>query len=436
MGKSSIKVAVIGAGSYVFGPSILHDAIVGHRMEGAEIALIDLNRDAVDLMAAIGKRMAKETGVDITISAHTDRRIGLAGADFIICSAARELQKRFEMDVAIIRRLSPGHLVTEFGGVQGISYSFRQMALIEEIVADIKKLAPNAWLLDSANPLPRVCQLAHELGVRSAGLCANSYGGYDLIGKTMLGVQAGYPWAAARDRYEAVMAGINHFTWLIKLIDRTTGSDVTAEYISRLKAGHVLDHSHTGLLLDETGVWGSNGDAHIRDFLPPSRYSTPLEETSHGTAEERQERIKRLADTAAGKEHWGWLVEHRSWEKPIDFAVAQSGGRACDLHSLNLVNEGQITNLPKGVFVETPAHVTAAGPQLPTISLPAPVLPYSVLAAELNDTIVRAYRQRSLALAHRAVEMDPTVLDKGAAIAALDECLKAHADILPVGLLA
>ena len=73
MGTPTLKVAVIGAGSYVFGPSILHDAIVEHRLQGAEIALIDLNREAVELMAAIGQRMARETGVAVTVTAHTDR---------------------------------------------------------------------------------------------------------------------------------------------------------------------------------------------------------------------------------------------------------------------------------------------------------------------------------------------------------------------------
>lgn len=93
-------------------------------------------------VAVIGQRMAHETGVDVTVSAHTERETGLAGADFVICSAARDMQRRFVMDVGIIGRLIPGHLVTEFGGVQGLSYSFRQMALIEEIAADIKRLAP------------------------------------------------------------------------------------------------------------------------------------------------------------------------------------------------------------------------------------------------------------------------------------------------------
>jgi alpha-galactosidase/6-phospho-beta-glucosidase family protein len=45
--------------------------------------------------------------------------------------------------------------------------------------------------------------------------------------------------------------------------------------------------------------------------------------------------------------------------------------------------------------------------------------------------IVRAYREGSLKLARRAVELDPTILDKQAGMEALGECLRAHADVLP-----
>jgi len=418
---SGMRIAVIGAGSHVFGPTVLHGAIVEHRLDGAEIALIDLNRETVDLMAAIGRRVARESGVNLTITAHTDRRAGIAGADFVICSAARDLQRRFAMDVAIVHQYAPGHLVTEFGGVQGISYSLRQIALIEEIVADMKELAPTAWLLNSANPLPRLCQAAHELGVPTAGFCSNSMGGYHLIGKLMLDVDEWHPWTMARDRYEAVMAGVNHFTWLLQLIDRRTGADVTAEFRDRVRSE--LGDSYTGLLFDETGCWPPNGDGHMRDFLPPNPHSEPMTEASHGTPNEREQRLMILRDIAAGNRDWQPLLAHRAWEKPIDFVAGNS-----EFHSLNLINCSQIPNLPLNAFVETPAR----GREPRTLTLPPAVAKHCRATAELTDVIVRAARQRNRALVHLAAKLDPTILNKQAGIQALDECLRAHADILPV----
>src|SRR4051794_31006363 len=159
---ATAKIALLGAGSFVFGPSVLIDAITDHRMSGLELALMDPNRDAVDLMAGVGRRLARDAGVDVTISAHTDQAPALDGADFVLCSVAVELRNRFLADVEVARRHAPDHLITEFGGIAGISYSLRQIAMIQGVCADMKRLCPKAWLLDVANPLPRVCQAAQE----------------------------------------------------------------------------------------------------------------------------------------------------------------------------------------------------------------------------------------------------------------------------------
>jgi len=67
--------------------------------------------------------------------------------------------------------------------VAGISYSLRQIALISEVAADMKARCPQAWLLDIANPLPRVTQAAHELGVQTAGFCSVSLESYAMLAR-------------------------------------------------------------------------------------------------------------------------------------------------------------------------------------------------------------------------------------------------------------
>ena len=65
------------------------------------------------------------------------------------------------------------------------------------------------------------------------------------------------------------------------------------------------------------------------------------------------------------------------------------------------------------------------------MTLPAPVAALCQRTALVTDTIVRAARERSLALLHAAVELDPTILDKRAGCTAVDACVHAHADLLP-----
>ena len=58
-----MKLAILGVGSFVFGPSALHDAIVEHKFDGAHIALYDPNTAGMELMAQVARRMAAEAGI-------------------------------------------------------------------------------------------------------------------------------------------------------------------------------------------------------------------------------------------------------------------------------------------------------------------------------------------------------------------------------------
>ena len=42
-----LKIAVIGAGSFVFGPSIVLQTIVEHRLQNVELALVDVDADII-----------------------------------------------------------------------------------------------------------------------------------------------------------------------------------------------------------------------------------------------------------------------------------------------------------------------------------------------------------------------------------------------------
>lgn len=424
-----IKVAVIGAGSYVFGASILKQAFVEHRLEGLELALMDVHPEMVGLMGGVGQRLIREFGLKSRVSVHTDRDAALDGADFVLCAAAAELRRRLEMDCDIIARVYPGHWVTEFGGVAGISYSLRQIALITGLADAMKRRCPGALLLNSANPLPRVCQAAHACGVRTAGFCSVAVGGLGGVWHLLHGEHLPWPPTRAEEAWHVTMAGVNHFSWLIGLRDKATGADLMPELRRRIAASDNASRSFA--LARETGFLPMSGDSHIRDFLEPLGPAPRDQSLHHGTADEREARLALLRNVADGRCACDLLFEHPAWERPMDLVAAMAFGRPCRFHALNLINDGQIPNLPRGVFVETPAEAAPSGPVPQTVELPASVQPYCERTAHVTDAIVRAATSRSRKLLREAVELDPTILDKRAGMQAVNACLAAHADLVP-----
>ena len=224
------KIAVIGAGSFVFGPSVLHDLIVAHRWAGCELALVDVDERVLGLMAGVARRMAADQGVSLRVTTTTRRTEALADADFVFCCAARQIWERFERDVRIVDHRVPGHLVTEFGGVAGISYSLRQLTLMNEIVRDMQACCPKAWLFSVSNPLPRLIQAACEDGIKAVGFCSVGMVGYQSVWRLFNdGAWIGYPYREAAGRWSLVSAGTNHFAWLLKFEVRVTGADLRPE---------------------------------------------------------------------------------------------------------------------------------------------------------------------------------------------------------------
>ncbi|MCC6356971.1 MAG: hypothetical protein IT577_24045, partial [Verrucomicrobiae bacterium] len=85
---STWKVAVLGAGSFVFGPTAIAGVIRDHDLGAGELALMDVDADALARMAAVAQRLAADLHRPIRVTAHTDRAAALDGADFVICAAA------------------------------------------------------------------------------------------------------------------------------------------------------------------------------------------------------------------------------------------------------------------------------------------------------------------------------------------------------------
>lgn len=424
------KVVFIGAGSFVFGPTMLSQAIVEGQLPNLELVLVDPNEEIRELMANLGRRMAESVGLAIDITTADTFDSALAGADFVISCAAVQMNARFATDRRIIEENYPAHLITEFGGVAGVASTLRQLALVHQIASAMKRECPDAWLLDVANPLPRVCQMAHEVGVKTAGFCSVSISGFGKLWEILQNETISYPFTAATEAFEVQMGGTNHLSWLVALRDRATGTDLLPKLRSRIEERVGWVRSKSEVWARKTGYLPMSGDHHTQDFLPPEGLEHSLEISSHGSDSDRKIRLQTLKDAAAGTGPWQALTEKESWERPFDFIRAIRGEGDATIRSLNLVNTGQIEALPRGAFVETAVAVDQNGPHPEALVLPESVIPFSLNAAQINMRLVQASQQKSLAHLDEVVELDPTVLDKELGRTTLRKCLTAHQDLI------
>lgn len=422
------RVVFVGGGSFVFGPSMLAQAILENRLSGLDLVLVDPNTEVVRLIAEVGRRMADSVGVDVQMTTADRYDEVLEGADFVICSAAVQMNRRFSLDREIISRHCPDHLVTEFGGVAGIASTLRQLALIRDLARAIKRDCPDAWLLDISNPLPRVCQMSDAEGVRTIGFCSVSISGYGRLSEILDDTPDEYPFQRSRERFSVRMGGTNHLSWLTDLGDRATGEDLMPRLRERIAERNAKTKCETWAR--RTGYFLMSGDDHVQDFLPPEGLEHSLEISSHGDDEDRLRRLDLLRRVANGTAGWEPLLEHASWERPFDVIQALAGCETAIVGSLNVPNVGQIPQLPPGAFVETECLVDSHGVHATRLDLPDETLEYSRLAVEINTLLVQAAQAGSLSLVKEAAERDPTIVDKQTGRAAIQECIAAHRDVI------
>jgi alpha-galactosidase len=431
-----MKFVLIGGGSFVFAPTVLEDVIVKNRLSDDELVLVDPNAEAVEAMAGAGRRIAGELGVSVRISAVTERREALSGADYVIVSASPQGARRWSMDYEILSELGMADQARECGGVGGLMNAFRSITLLIGICRDMEELCPDAILLDVTNPMPRVVTaIDRYTSIRAAGFCNIAYLGPD--GYAVLPRLIG----RKPEDVEIVTAGLNHFAWLLAMKDKHSGEDLLPAITTFIREGDWSSYSEDKRRelavmrrwLKEYGAVAAGAVDHHAEYLPLQddiRYTvTP---PYHGTEAERRQRLSELQAISAGECDWNDLFSHGSWEHPVDVALVLTRGESGKVDILNVRNNGAIPQLPNERIVEVPVSLSN-GSWTPIVmpSLPPALAELCRTISDVHELIAEAAVKGDAALAHQAVELDPAITDKQAAHIAVDRMLSVHADLLP-----
>jgi alpha-galactosidase len=436
------KIVIVGAGSVSFGLEILCDLFfAAEGLRGSTLVLVDADGEALELMAAFARRANDTYGAGFRIEATTDRRQALPDARFVIVAVARRREELWKLDWEVPIRHGVRHVLGENGGPGALFHAARAISLVLPIARDMEELCPSALMLNFTNPLSRVClAVSRFTKVRVVGLC-HQVGNIIMTAGRVLGRMekepASWPeYLETMRRMEDILdvkaAGINHFTWLLDLRDRTDGCDLYPLFREKIRTQPPEFEPLSRHLLDAFGVIPAGGDVHTGEYVPFAHEFSDLKGYDFDeAARERRERWTLVSGIAGGSIP---LPARPAFSGERAVAIIQGVLADTNQHelALNLPNDGYIANLPRDTVVEVPGTVSAWGARgLGIGELPAGVAELCRRQVEVMDLAVEAVVTGSRRLALQALLLDPVVPSARSAEGILEEMLRLQSDALP-----
>jgi 6-phospho-beta-glucosidase len=175
----------------------------GGNFNGSHVVLIDLDEERLSLVRGISEKLVAHYGLDITISATTNRKDGLRDCDAVLTSfrpggfEARYLDESIPLKHRVIGQ--------ETQGPGGFFMALRSIAVMQQIVADIDEVCPGAWIFNYTNPVNIVSQaITRHTDAKIVSLCEGP-----IIFPRGIARAAGLD----PDKVDAVMVGLNHACW-------------------------------------------------------------------------------------------------------------------------------------------------------------------------------------------------------------------------------
>jgi len=194
---TDVKITIIGAGSATFAAGIVRDLCVTPGLHGSHVAFMDVDAHRLEMIHRMAERLSEELQAGLSFAQTTDRESALQGADFVINTAQVGGHDWTEAQ----RRLAEKH-----GYYRGARlHNFGQAAFFLEVARDLERICPEAWLIQSANPVFEGCTLMRrETSVKVLGLCHGHYGYLEI--PRVLGLE--------EEHVSAQAPGFNHWIWM------------------------------------------------------------------------------------------------------------------------------------------------------------------------------------------------------------------------------
>ncbi|GAA1162509.1 6-phospho-beta-glucosidase LicH [Streptomyces hebeiensis] len=198
-----VKIAYLGGGSSRAAGTMASFMHHGKEFDGSEFVLIDLDEDHLEVVRALAEKMARNEGLDITISTTTNRREGLRDVDAVLSSfrpggfGARALDERIPLKYGVIGQ--------ETQGPGGLMMALRSINVIKGLCADLADVAPRARIFNYTNPVNIVSQAVSDYtDIPIVSFCEGP-----MVFPPVVAKAAGLD----PEKLKANLVGVNHNCW-------------------------------------------------------------------------------------------------------------------------------------------------------------------------------------------------------------------------------
>ncbi|WP_420481829.1 glycoside hydrolase family 4 [Cohnella zeiphila] len=448
------KVVVLGAGSLFFGRQSIWQMVHSPYLNNGTLALVDTDEERLSKMVALARMVARENGVPLRVEGSTNRREVLKDADFVVLSFAEDTVKYRGIDCQVSLKYGIRMCSGDTIGPGGIFRAMRELPVIMECAKDVEELCPDAWVINYINPstVHGIALSRYAPKLKTFALCDSHHmphkKAYYAIRAGIIGDRSEFTEEIDR-RFDFRVAGVNHFTWLLKA--EYDGKDVMAPIAESLRksAGTENNGGDTGakaiyndaITYELYDVFGyiPTCTAHTKEYV---RFWQ-----GHGTTKdaipplsiwETEDRYKRH------EEMWRQVDDFLSGNLPIaDYMKTFGPDHATDIIEnmvgnlgkrffINTLNRGAVTNMNDDSFLELLSEVSMDGIKpLHVGEMPRGIRGMQELVLDTHELTAEAVAERSFAKLRRAMMTDPLVNYIHDADLIIKELLEQEKEIIP-----
>lgn len=434
------KIAIVGAGGWVFPLEISRDILAHPGLSGSTIALYDVVPSAAERTLTHVRALIELGGLAATAHVAPDLRDALTGAEFVITVFQVGGVPAYGHDVLIPREYGIDQTVGDTLGPGGIFRGLRTVEALRVVAEAMLSFCPDALLLNYANPMSINCWATDLLGVRVVGLCHSVQGTSQLLAREL---------DVPYDEVVFDCAGVNHTAWfttfrrgeedLLPAIRET----MSRRYLEGRDIRPRSDDPYEGNekvrseLMRLTGYFHTESSHHASEYWAWFR-KNPATTTEYLDRRWDYLEICQRADTTESNEAIVAEARREGLRPSGEFAAPIIDSIVTGTPRVvygNVRNGGAISNLPDDASVEVACAVDGNGIRpLRYGALPAACAALNQVQINVQRLTVKAAMTGDRELVQAAVALDPltsAVLTLPQSREMVDRMLEAEAEWLP-----